>query len=422
LRTTLKRHATPPRASLDAVLGFAWDAGGFVSDDAMAATGLTRTTTIDALDELIDAGLLLELPNARAAGEYRKGRPSRRFELRADAAVVIGMDAGRAHLTTTVSDLRGATLARETTELDVAHDSPEERRAAVAKAIDSALASASRSRGSVLAVCVGVPAPVDASGRSPRHRDDFWRRMNPDLRDALDEWVPIVRIENDASLAAVAEGSVGNAVGVADFVVLLAGERFGAGVVVDGHLLRGAHGGVGETVAFDHIVGVETADGLGTRLTEWVRAAAAAGEIPPGHPFDGAPIDNLNGRAVIELSRTGDAWSRAMVERAGLLLARIAAVFGSLYDPARIIVAGAIAEGLGEVVDVARARLPDELDLPAPELVLSTLGSASVATGAVSAAIDAARRGVLQLGEGRSPIGLGGDVAAGRGPILSASS
>jgi predicted NBD/HSP70 family sugar kinase len=216
--------------------------------------------------------------------------------------------------------------------------------------------------------------------------------MNPGLVDLL-SWAPIVRIENDASLAAVAEGTVGRATDSSDYVVLLAGERFGAGVVVDGHLLRGAHGGVGETVAFDHIVGVGTADGLGTRLTQWVRAAS----VPPGHPLFGAPPDTLTGRAVVDLAREGDAWAREFVERAGLLVARIAAVFGSLYNPQRIIVAGAVAEGLDEVVEVARMRLPHELDLPAPELLLSSLGAASVVTGAVSAANAAARRGVLHL-------------------------
>ena len=385
-------RSVAPRASLDAVLGFAWDAGVFVSDDAMAGTGHTRTTTIDALDELIGTGLLRELPNARSTGDYRKGRPSRRFELRADYAVVVGIDAGRAHLTTTVADLRGTTLATESVELDVTHDDVDARRGAIVAAIDSALGAAARTRDDVLAVCAGVPAPVDARGHSPEHRDDFWRRMNPGLVDLL-SWSPIVRIENDASLAAVAEGSVGSATDSNDYVVLLAGERFGAGVVVDGHLLHGAHGGVGETVAFDHIAGVGTADGLGTRLTEWVRAATP----PPGHPLSGAPIEKLTGRAVVELARDGDAWSREFVQRAGVLVARIAAVFGSLFNPQRIIVAGAVVEGLDEVIEVARMRLPDELDLPAPELLLSSLGSTSVVTGAVSAAIDAARRGVLHL-------------------------
>jgi len=380
------------------VLGFAWAAAVFVSDDAMAATGLTRTTTIDALDELIALGLLREHPNARVAGEYRKGRPSRRFELRTDAAVVVGMDAGRAHLTTTVADLRGTALARETIDLDVDHDSAHERRAAVVAALDSALASAAVPADRVLAICVGVPAPVDALGNSPSHRDDFWRRMNPGLTELLQSRAPIIDIENDASLAAIAEGAVGGAVGCDDYAVLLAGERFGAGIVVDSRLLRGAHGGSGEMVALDHVIGVGTADGLGTRLTEWVRAAAAAGGIPPGHPLHGLPHDELTGRAMLDLARAGDVYARGFVERAGELLARIAAVFGSLYDPDRIIVAGAVAAGLDEVVEVARRRLPDELDLPAPDLLLSTLGPAPVAIGAVSAALAAARSGALRVG------------------------
>ena len=385
------------------MLAFAWDAGPFVSTDAMAATGLTRSTAIDALDGLIDFGLLRELPNARAVGQYSKGRPSRRFELRADAAVVIGMDAGRSRLTTTVADLCGETLAQQTVELDVAHDGPEERRAAVLAAVDSALRAAGRSRAEVLAACVGVPAPVNSRGRSPRKREDFWRRMNPDLRELLEEWVPIVRIENDASLAAVAEGSVGAAVGLRDFVVLLAGDRLGAGVVVDGHLLRGAHGGVGEMQAFDYVFGVETAKGIGLQLTDWVRQASAAGDIPSGHPLDGLPTDRLTGREVLELARSGDPLSLSLVERAGALLARITAVFGSLYDPARVIVSGAVAEGLAEVLEVARTRLPTELDLPAPDLTLSSLGAGSVATGAVSAAIEAARADVLRLDGGKLP-------------------
>jgi predicted NBD/HSP70 family sugar kinase len=379
------------------MLAFAWDADVFVSTDAMEATGLTRSTAIEALDELIGMGLLRELPNARAVGEYSKGRPSRRFELCADAAVVVGMDAGRSHLTTTVADLRGNALVRQTTDLDVARDSADERRAAVLLAIDAALNEAQLTRADVAAVCIGVPAPVNSEGRSPEHREGFWQRMNPCLREALAEWAPLVRIENDASLAAVAEGSVGAAVGCDDYVVLLAGDRFGAGVVIDGHLLRGAHGGVGEMVALDFVLGVETVSGVGSQLTEWVRAAVAAGELPDGHPFTGAPVEELTGRAVLDLARAGDDWSWGFVERASAVLARIAAVFGSLYDPARVIVSGAVADGLEEVLEIARMRVPAELDLPAPELVLSSLGAGLVATGAVSAAVESARAGILHL-------------------------
>lgn len=396
-----KASAPATRASLHAMLNYAWNTKVFISTEAMEVTGLTRSTAISALDELIDIGLLRELPNARAdGGGYSKGRPSRRFEFSADSAVVIGMDAGRSHLTTTVANLRGTPIAHETVELHAGHEGANERRAAVQGAIDSALKAAGRTRRAVLSVCIGVPAPVDYDGSSPHHDDGFWRRMNPDLCGLLEAWAPIVRIENDASLAAVAEGAVGEAVGLRNFVVLLAGNRLGAGVVVDGHLLRGTHGGVGEMRAFDYVAGVDSAAGIGLQLTDWVRQAAAAGQIPSGHAVEKLPSDRLTGRLVLELAQTGDPFSISLIDRAGAMLARITAVFGSLYDPERVIVAGAIADGLAEVLGVARALLPAEVDLPAPDLALSNLGAASVVTGAVAAAIEAACAEVLRVGLG----------------------
>ena len=228
----------------------------------MAAVGLTRSTTIDVIEELVALELLRELPNARAVGDYQKGRPARRFELRADAAVVVGIDVGPDHILTAVADLRGHVLALEHTATDLDHDSPDERRAAATSAVDDALRAPRVTRADVLALCAAVPAPVDAAGASPPHRDGFWRRMNPNLAELFGAWAPLVRVENDASLAAVAEGSLGAAVGVRDFVTVLSGEFLGAGAVVDGRLLRGAHGGVAEMVAFDHVIGVEDAGGL----------------------------------------------------------------------------------------------------------------------------------------------------------------
>ncbi|MFH8252003.1 ROK family protein [Microbacterium sp. B2969] len=379
------------------MLQFAWDAEVFTSNDAMPVVGMTRSTTIDAIDELIGLGLVRELPNARAVGEYRNGRPSRRFEFRSDGAVVVGIDAGRAHLTTIVADLRGRPLARETKETGSPEDSAEDRRRAIVDAVDSALALAGHTRHDVIAACAGVPAPVDAEGRSPAHRDDFWRRMNPDLLGLLGEWAPIVKVENDASLAAVAEGSVGVATGHESFVSLLAGARLGAGVVVDGHLLRGAHGGAGEMVGFDHVLGVGEVGGIGYRLVEWAREAIAAGEIGPTHPLAMLPADELTGRAVLELAHAGDAPARSIVERAAAVLARVAGIFGSMYDPELIVVSGAIADGIGDVLAGARGMLPTELDLPAPELVASTLGAEVVAIGAVSAAVETARADLLRM-------------------------
>lgn len=392
----VRGNGVPHRPSLDAALAYAWHAETFMAGDAMTVLGLARSTTIEAIDALVSLGFLTELPNARATGEYRKGRPSRRFELAADAAVVIGVDAGQAHLVTTVADLRGRPQVTRTEAPGLEADSFSERRVLIANAVDAALTQAGRSRADVLAICVGVPAPVDHEGRSPAHREDFWTRMNPDLLD-LFAWVPIAHVVNDATLASVAEHTHGAAVGLRDTVTLMAGDRLGAGVVIDGHRLHGAHGGVGETIVLRHMKGVE-AYGIGYQIAAWARHRITNGNLPTGHPLRVLPEDAVTARVVLDLARQGDPECTAIVVRAGAVLARIAGVLGSLYDPQRIIISGAVADGIEDVLEVARHMLQGELDLPAPDLVASSLGANVVSVGAVAAAREAARDGALHIG------------------------
>ncbi len=87
--------ATPSlrRHSLDAVLRHAWDVDAFTASDVIATVGVTRSTAIDVLDELTARRLLAEMPNARAVGEYSKGRPARRFAFQPGSGVVVGVDA-----------------------------------------------------------------------------------------------------------------------------------------------------------------------------------------------------------------------------------------------------------------------------------------------------------------------------------------
>lgn len=376
---------SPSRATLDAVLRFAWRADAFVSSDVMPDAGLTRSTAFDAIDTLIQLGLIRELPNARAAGDYSKGRPARRFELQADAAVLVGVDAGANALTATVTDLRSAPLAVHRAHLDPeAH--PDMRRAHIAGAVDAVLADAGVPRDKVLALCIGVPAPVNAAGRSPRHRLGFWQRMNPQLTEEFSAWAPALRIENDALLAAIAEGTVGAAVGCTDYIALLAGTRLGAGVVLDGHELRGVHGGAGEMLALAQVKGVESAHGLGVRMREWALEAIASGEADPAGRLALLPPEQIDAARILELASFGDPDARLIARRCAETLARIVSVLGNMFDPQRVVVSGAIADGIGVLLDDARDALPTDLHLPPPDLVVSTMGADVVVRGAICAA------------------------------------
>ena len=379
------------RSSLGRVLDFAWGAGVFTATDAMAAATLTRSTTIDAVDTLVAARMLRELPNARAAGEYRAGRPARRFELPADLGAVAGLDAGETHLSLQVADLAGRTILHTRTDLDPGQ-SIRARQEAVSRHVRTALARTPH--GSLLALCVGVAAPVNRDGHSPRHPEGFWERTNAGLVDLLADLADVVEVKNDAQLAAAAEGFAGAAVDCRDYVALLAGERLGAGVVIDGHLLHGMHGGVGEMFAFDYVRGVDSAFGLGPILERRARALLTAGAATSGG-LSGLDPHDVDARHVLRLAADGDADAERVTREVGESLARIVGVLGSMYDPERIIVCGEIAEGIDPVLDAAREALGSHLHLPAPALVASRLGADIVTQGAVLRALESARQVAL---------------------------
>lgn len=385
------------RASVGAVLDFAWTAGEFTATEAMAGTSLTRSTAIDAIDTLVSAQVLHELPNARAAGSYRSGRPARRFALAPDLGVVIGVDAGDTHLTVTVADALDRVLTHHRTDLDP-EQSAGARRKTILGQMELALTEAAIRREDVLAICVGVAAPVNRVGISPPHPDGFWERTNPGLAEALAGWAPVVEIKNDAQLAAIAEGSTGAANGCRDYVALLASERFGGGVVVDGHVLYGAHGGVGEGVVFDHIVGVGSAFGLRYLLQDEVRVAVASGEIAHDTAIGRlADAEHVDPRTVLTAAASGDVDALLATARVGATLARVVGVLGSMYDPSRVIVCGAVADSIEPVLAAAREVLPSQLHLPAPQILASTLGAEVVSVGAVATARRAARERAVPL-------------------------
>ena len=157
------------RLSTSAVLEFAWDAGAFRADHVMAALGLTRSTALAALGTLIELGLISELPSAGPEEGYRLGRPARRFELRAEAGVLVGIDAGERQFTAIAADLTGRVLARQrfdlrgfsdASEVRFADLDPRERTAAAFRAIDAVLDTAGRTRADVIGVGVGMAVPL----------------------------------------------------------------------------------------------------------------------------------------------------------------------------------------------------------------------------------------------------------------------
>jgi predicted NBD/HSP70 family sugar kinase len=400
MRTMTSRVATvaPRTANVGAVLELAWSAAAFTATDVIGATGLARSTAIALCDELIELGWLAELDDSRQSGaEYRKGRPARRYALRAEAGLLVGVDAGAHSVTTVVTDLRGREVARSQRVVDPDADAAS-RIVVIDEVIDEALRGVGGGSGpgaAVLCVAIGVPAPVDASGLSP-DRDEFWKRMNPGLAGLIRARGCPVIVDNDANLAALAEGAVGAGVGAHSYIAMVAGERLGAGYVVDGRLVRG-RGQAGEMHLLSLIEGVGNPLGVAAVLRDWGRERRESGDLPADSPLALLPVEDIDAPAVFEAAESGDPDAVAMLRQMADRLARIAAVLGGLLDVERIVFAGALAPSMPPLLDLTTAKLADYMNADPPELVASTLGADIVAQGAIASAMDHVRRNALGI-------------------------
>jgi predicted NBD/HSP70 family sugar kinase len=391
------------RVNARRVLEHAWRAGPFTATDVMAATGLTRSTAIGVCDELVAQGWLEELGDARAVGAYTKGRPARRYALRVRAGLIAGIDAGYDHVSAAIADLRGTILGRSAAVIPAAGPGRVERLADAAqrrelarRTLREALVAAEAAERDVLALTIAVPAPVDAEGASPAE-DWFWSVTNPGYAEEFADAAPIVTVENDANLAAIAEASApeGGGRDVDSFIALIVGEGLGAGLMIDRRLVRGRRGGAGELRFLEHVEGVGSPEGLALLARRWavdaIRAGRGEGALGRLDP------DRVDEAAVGRAADDGDPAAVAIVDRLAARLARICLVLGDLLDVERVIVGGAAATALPGVIDRAAAILDGSGDPAAPELRTSRLGEAGVMTGAIEHSLAFVRDRALDL-------------------------
>jgi len=352
----------------------------------MAATGLSRATVISVCDELVGRGWLRELDSQRASGGYSKGRPARRFAFDERATYLLGIDAGSTKITVIVANALGESVASATVEVRESVTSAEQRAGVLRPAIVDTVACADIALADVLVASVGVAAPVTRDGNVLRTQD-FWESF--DVRQSLAEmfgWN--VLVENDANLAALAECWRGVAAGVSDLVLLLAGERLGAGVMESARLLHGHCGGFGELGYLSHLEGVNSTIGIGKEVTSLAREAVT-GSIPTLlRDLCGGRPEALTSENVISAAEAGDPTSLRILDQVARRMARVIGSLSTMVNPELVVIAGGVAREANALL----ATIGDELSaytstLP-PRLAVSSLGDEIVAIGAVKRGLD----------------------------------
>jgi glucokinase len=229
---------------------------------------------------------------------------------------------------------------------------PDRHVAAIATVIGD-LAAGSR----VAAIGVAAPGPLDPARGVILNSPNLGWKDYP-LGPALAALVGApVGLEDDANAGALGEALLGAGAGLDPVVYLTLSTGVGAGIVVSGRIVRGAHHAAGEV---GHLVVDPTGPrcGCGGRghVEAFVGGAGlarrAADTWPSGTLADGsaAPPDAAG---ILRLARAGDPNAMRLANDAADALARAIAALSAVLDPGAIVVGGSL--GLGQRALVRRA-------------------------------------------------------------------
>ncbi|MEU4266678.1 ROK family transcriptional regulator [Streptomyces sp. NPDC026092] len=344
--------ASVRRHNLSLVLRTVHDAGETTRAAVAARVGLTRAAVSSLVEQLMEQGFLVESGKTFSG---QAGRPGTVLKPAGTGPAGLGVEINVDYVSVCVVDLAGSDRVRVAESVDNRAAEPAEVLARAAGLAAQALRSAAERELRPAGVRLALPGLV-SSGTVQQAPNLGWNRVPADrlFGEALAERWPgqgelPVTSDNEANAAALAELWFGALGDVRTFLYLTGEIGVGGAIVVDGELLRGAHGFAGE---IGHLP--VDADGplcrCGSRgcLEQYagqsalLRAAGAAG--------------------VEELARAADAGEPravAAVEEAGRMLGLALSGAVNLLDPEAVVLGGIyplLMARLGPAVNAELAR------------------------------------------------------------------
>ncbi|MET7474088.1 ROK family transcriptional regulator [Streptomyces sp. NPDC005648] len=329
-------------------------------------TGLSRRTIELILDSLVEAGWVAELDRVSTSG--CAGRPARRYELRAEHALLAAAQINTEYASAVVADVRGRIVGRAQRPLR-AYQDPRATLDDVAELVGEALEDAGGSPERLRAGAVASGGAIDDDGVVRRLvHTTRWEGVRLPQELAWRVRVPWFA-DNDSNLGALAERWRGVAGDHDNVVWAVLGNRTGLGILIRGAVHRGLDGAAGEIVEAASIPtgSVENRPAAWLTSPEPERRNVALGRF--------------------EAARAGDPLALAEVEEFVENIASILTTLSWTVAPSLIVLGG----GLEAAADVLLPRVRAALRAartPAVELRATGLGADAPLVGAVKLALD----------------------------------
>ncbi|MEV0645802.1 ROK family glucokinase [Phytomonospora sp. NPDC050363] len=307
-------------------------------------------------------------------------------------SLAIGVDIGGTKVLGAVVDDEGKVLG------EARRDTPADDVSGVHDSIIEVIRELSDTH-DVTSVGIGAAGWIDAERATVLFAPNLaWR--NEPLRDkiAADVDVPVV-VENDANVAAWAEFRYGAAREADSALLFTVGTGIGGGAVIDGRLLRGAHGVAAEfghmlAVPGGHICGCGRYGCIeqyasGSALVRFAREHATHDPAKAAALLElaGGDVAAIDGPMVTAAAQNGDRAACEAFARIGAYLGEGLADMAQVFDPEVLIIGGGVIEAGELLLDPARAAYGKALAarsrLPVAEVRAAQLG---VHAGVIGAA------------------------------------
>lgn len=312
-------------------------------------TGLSRSTIASRIDQLVAAGYVRESGVEHGA----RGRPSTRLAFDENHGVVLSADLGATHARAAVCDLGGRVLAEHAQNMQISKG-PERVLNWLENRWRQLLELNGLGDARVLGLGASVPGPVDVATGRPLQPPIMPGWHDYPVRERLEQAFAVPGLlENDANAMAFGEYHAGPSP-CASMLFVKVATGIGAGMIIDGHLLRGIHGGSGD---IGHVRLAEPhAEPLCACGARGCLAASASGAAIARRLRE-AGRSAPNSRAAVRLAQSGDPNAISFVREAGLLLGDVLATAVSLLNPQILMIGGDLAQAQEHFMVAVRERL-----------------------------------------------------------------
>ncbi|MFF5139787.1 ROK family transcriptional regulator [Streptomyces sp. NPDC013157] len=363
--------------SAGAVFAVLAQAGSATRPQLASLAGLSKPTVSAAVAELEGAGLATHSGTASSG----TGRSAAVYGLGPASGSVLAVDLGPARTRVRACALDGTLLAEA--------DTPRTRAADAVREALAALPAGAPLR--AIVVAIGDVSAPDRAGTGMRPATAKAGPVFDAVSVALPPGVP-VHLENNVNCAALAELHEGAARGRRTFGYLRIGVGIGLGIVIGGHVLRGANGAAGELARLPYPWD-DDREPRQEALEAYVGSHALLRRAAEAWPEADGPPPRTADR-LFALAAQGREPARAVVARHAADVGRLAAAVAAVLDPGLIVLGGSTGAD-PQVLPGVRAEL-GRLSWPT-EVVSSQIGDLGTVAGAARLAV---AKGVQTVTEG----------------------